>query len=86
MIDDPFWVEDAGWFAAHPNRKHYARLMPDGSTCVVRLDSAHLRGHPVFLRTYGLMLFQDPEPQTEEECEEAWLRLARWRSIAAESG
>lgn len=76
MIDDPFWVNDAGWFAKHPGRQHYARLMPDGSTCLVRLEHHHARQHPVFFRTYGLMLFQDPEPQGEAECAAAWARIA----------
>lgn len=76
MIYDPRWVEDAGWFTKHPGRQHYARLMDDCSTCIVRLEHHHARQHPVFFRVYGLLMFQDPEPQSEAECADAWARLA----------
>jgi hypothetical protein len=78
-IDDPRWIEDAGFFALHPERQHYARLMPDGSTCVVRLHSHAARQSPVFVRTYGLILTGDPEPAGEEACAEAWQQLVRGR-------
>lgn len=75
-IDDPHWTLDDGFFAEHPERQHYARLMADGTTCVIRLDHQHQHQHRVFLRTYGLLL-DNPIPESEGECEAAWRQLAK---------
>lgn len=65
---DPDMAADAGFFTDHPDRQHYARLMPDGTTCVVRRDGQ---------RAYGVILDGDPEPIGEDECARAWRQLAR---------
>jgi hypothetical protein len=76
-IDDPHWPQDLGFFNVYPERRHYARLMADGTTCIVRMETPHQRQHPVFLRVYGLIFNGDPEPEGEEACAEAWRQLAR---------
>jgi hypothetical protein len=73
MVEDLGWLGDMGFFGEHPERRHYARQLGDGTTCVVRLVPGPT---PVFLRTYGLILNGDPEPEGEAACAVAWADLA----------
>ena len=75
-VEDVGWPQDMGFFGTYPERRHYARMLGDGTTCVVRVSAAHQREAPVFLRVYGLVLDDDPLPEGEAACAALWARLA----------